>query len=218
MRHRRATGSVLHWSRSAVCLLLMLLLTPTPHHTDAAVAQFFSASSSAAARGDGGTSAMLDRPADPCYDDDRTDPQPQRCLPDFVNAAFSRAVVASSTCGLSTASRYCVTSRHRDGRVGRSCHVCDDTEPRLRHPPTYLTDLNNPSNLTCWISAPLEDQRDDQRSDNVTLTLSLGKKFEVRQTVTALGTGARTTHSPTHSLTANLRPLIDAVIANSPCQ
>jgi len=52
--------------------------------------------------------------------------------------------------------------------------VCDDTQASLRHPPSYLTDLNNPSNLTCWVSQPLEP--DDR---NVTLTLSLGKKFEV---------------------------------------
>ena len=71
-----------------------------------------------------------------------------------------------------------MTTRDRDGRVGRSCYVCDDTQPRLRHPTSYLTDLNNPSNVTCWISQPLDDS-DQLQSSNVTLTLSLGKKFEV---------------------------------------
>jgi len=117
--------------------------------------------------------------ADPCYDDQRSDGDAQRCLPDFVNAAFGRQVVASSTCGRPRASRYCMTTRDRDGRVGRDCHVCDETEARLRHPPTYLTDLNNPNNVTCWISQPLAS-----RLDNVTLTLSLGKKFEVCHSLT----------------------------------
>ncbi|XP_063241744.1 netrin-1 [Bacillus rossius redtenbacheri] len=38
--------------------------------------------------------------------------------------------------------------------------------------PRHLTDLNNPSNVTCWRSA-------GQDGDNLTLTLSLGKRFEV---------------------------------------
>ena len=55
------------------------------------------------------------------------------------------------------------------------CFVCDDLTPKRRHPASFLTDLNNPTNITCWISEPL--YRHSQQ--NVTLTLSLGKKFEV---------------------------------------
>jgi len=91
-----------------------------------------------------------------------------------VNAAFGRSVVASSTCGSPDVSRHCVTTRHG----GRTCQRCDDTQPALRHRARYLTDLNNPSNVTCWMSRPL-----DRSTDNVTLTLSLGKKFEVRVAV-----------------------------------
>lgn len=98
-----------------------------------------------------------------------------------------------------------MTSRDRDGHVGRSCYVCDDDQTDRRHPASYLTDLNNPSNVTCWISQPIvgtgvsaaaaaaaaatvaSDEEDDNdvtssaliKSDNVTLTLRLGKKFEV---------------------------------------
>jgi hypothetical protein len=68
----------------------------------------------------------------------------------------------------------------RNGRINRqwladepesTCHVCDAQRPR---PPTWMTDLNNPSNLTCWESDPLASD-----SVNVTLTLRLGKRFEL---------------------------------------
>ncbi|PVD38495.1 hypothetical protein C0Q70_01110 [Pomacea canaliculata] len=47
--------------------------------------------------------AAQQAPPDPCFD---SNGQPRRCIPDFVNAAFSKEVVASSTCG-SPPSRYC---------------------------------------------------------------------------------------------------------------
>ncbi|XP_016093624.1 netrin-1 isoform X2 [Sinocyclocheilus grahami] len=108
-------------------------------------------------------------PPDPCYDENG---QPRRCIPDFVNAAFGKEVRASSTCG-KTPSRYCVVTEKGDERH-RNCHTCDASDPKKYHPPAYLTDLNNPHNLTCW-------QSDNyiQYPQNVTLTLSLGKKFEV---------------------------------------
>uniref|UniRef100_A0A8C2ISB6 Netrin-1 n=1 Tax=Cyprinus carpio TaxID=7962 RepID=A0A8C2ISB6_CYPCA len=108
-------------------------------------------------------------PPDPCYDENG---HPRRCIPDFVNAAFGKEVRASSTCG-KTPSRYCVVTEKGDERH-RNCHTCDASDPKKYHPPAYLTDLNNPHNLTCW-------QSDNyiQYPQNVTLTLSLGKKFEV---------------------------------------
>ena len=112
-------------------------------------------------------------PFDPCYDEDR----PRRCIPDFVNAAFERPVVASSTCGVSGPTRYC--DALSDSGVGQ-CHVCDDSVPRRRFPSSYLTDLNNPNNVTCWRSEPLvSPQTFAAPPDNVTLTLSLGKKYEL---------------------------------------
>ncbi|XP_048055517.1 netrin-1a isoform X2 [Megalobrama amblycephala] len=108
-------------------------------------------------------------PPDPCYDENG---HPRRCIPDFVNAAFGKEVRASSTCG-KTPSRYCVVTEKGDEKH-RNCHTCDASDPKKYHPPAYLTDLNNPHNLTCW-------QSDNyiQYPQNVTLTLSLGKKFEV---------------------------------------
>ncbi|XP_013860437.1 netrin-1a isoform X4 [Austrofundulus limnaeus] len=111
-------------------------------------------------------------PPDPCYDEPGT---PRRCIPDFVNAAFGKEVRASSTCGHKTPSRFCVlSSADKGAERTRTCHTCDASDPRKYHPPAYLTDLNNPHNLTCW-----QSENFVQFPQNVTLTLSLGKKFEV---------------------------------------
>ena len=111
-------------------------------------------------------------PPDPCTDEDG---RPRRCIPDFVNAALEREIVASSTCG-TPPSRICETAAdpRAAGRTVRSCQICDAEHPKRRHPPGYLTDLNNPNNLTCWISEPIV-----RRPQNVTLTLSLGKRYEL---------------------------------------
>lgn len=116
-------------------------------------------------------------PTDPCYDEDR----PRRCIPDFVNAAFGASVEASSTCGTGGPTRYCDVTEQMGGVTGvGQCHVCDDTTPRRRFPPSHLTDLNNPNNVTCWRSEPLiSSQSFNAPPDNVTLTLSLGKKYEL---------------------------------------
>ena len=115
---------------------------------------------------------------DPCYEEGRA----RRCAPDFVNAAFGRHITATSTCGdAGRPSRYCEPSaagtRRRSAAATStsSCHVCDASDAKLRHPASYLTDLNNPNNVTCWVSEPAPPTA----SDNVSLTLSLGKKFEV---------------------------------------
>ncbi|XP_076224384.1 netrin-1 isoform X2 [Nomia melanderi] len=115
--------------------------------------------------------------SDPCYDEDR----PRRCIPDFVNAAFGAAVEASSTCGSGGPTRYCDVTEQPGGSTGiGQCHICDDSTPRRRFPASYLTDLNNPSNVTCWRSEPLvTSQSFSAPPDNVTLTLSLGKKYEL---------------------------------------
>ncbi|XP_049288726.1 netrin-A-like isoform X2 [Anopheles funestus] len=108
---------------------------------------------------------------DPCYDEDR----PRRCLPDFVNGAFGMPVVASSTCGQRTLERLCDVQQVRP-----RCVQCDDGNPRKRYPPTALTDVNNSNNVTCWRSEPLRSPASiNDPPDNVTLTLSLGKKYEL---------------------------------------
>ncbi|XP_070580917.1 netrin-1-like [Ptychodera flava] len=119
----------------------------------------------------GGSSSVLHQVhKDPCYDENGN---PRKCIPEFVNAAFGMAVRASSTCG-EPPSRYCVMSDGSGGERERVCFICDATHPKRHHPPEFLTDLNNPNNLTCWQSEPYV-----QHPNNVTLHLALGKRFEL---------------------------------------
>jgi len=130
---------------------------------------------------------------DPCYDEDD---KPRRCVPLFVNAAFGRSVMASSVCGNPPSRLPCLvqdfvglrensgtSAFHGGGNGGGGggsdwecpLDMCEGSNTSRHHPAAFLTDLNNPLNRTCWMSAPLDQIWDD----NVTLTLSLGKKYEV---------------------------------------
>ncbi|XP_038592231.1 netrin 2 [Micropterus salmoides] len=110
-------------------------------------------------------------PPDPCYDDTGA---ARRCIPEFINAAFGKEVMVSSVCGR-PASRSCSVVERGDERPSvRTCQICDAADPRRAHPASYLTDLNSAHNLTCWQSENLNTS-----PYNVTLTLSLGKKFEI---------------------------------------
>ncbi|KAL0822169.1 hypothetical protein ABMA28_004300 [Loxostege sticticalis] len=113
-------------------------------------------------------------PPDPCYDDAR----PRRCIPDFVNAAFGAPVLASSVCGRKGPERLCDPPGAADS-ADAACRVCDAARSDRRQPPQHLTDLNNPHDVTCWRSAPLPPATYDSPPDNVSLTLSLGKKYEL---------------------------------------
>ncbi|XP_017111609.1 netrin-B [Drosophila elegans] len=107
---------------------------------------------------------------DPCYFEGK----PRKCLPSFVNAAYGNPVQASSVCGAQQPERYCELLR--DGNAGE-CRPCE----QQRYGPSALTDLNNPSNVTCWRSGAVNVPHDPDTAppDNVTLTLSLGKKYEL---------------------------------------
>lgn len=111
---------------------------------------------------------------DPCYDEDRS----RRCIPDFVNAAFGAQIVASSQCGVNGPTRYCDQS-DIPSNTESVCHVCDESNNK-RFASTSLTDLNNPNNVTCWRSDSIKSPiGPNAPPDNVTLTLSLGKKYEL---------------------------------------
>ncbi|GFR77630.1 netrin-1 [Elysia marginata] len=108
----------------------------------------------------------------PCY---TMDDQPAECRPDFENAALGRAVEASSTCGLEP-ENYCKSTIGKGGNMIRNCFVCDARNPKFSFPAAYLTDVHNPSNVTCWMSKTYDSV---QYLSNVTLRLKLNKKYEL---------------------------------------
>ncbi|CAF4664059.1 unnamed protein product [Rotaria magnacalcarata] len=79
----------------------------------------------------------------------------QRCIPDFINAAYQKPIYVSSTCGNSPKEFCSISQLNNNQEID------------------YLTDINNPNNLTCWQSDLVK------QSDNVSLVLSLKKKFEL---------------------------------------
>lgn len=113
---------------------------------------------------------------DPCYDEGRS----RRCIPDFVNAAFGAEVVASSTCGQREPERLCDPPKGSDTEANEDvCTVCDSKRPDRRQPASHLTDLNNPRAVTCWRSSAVPPASPAAPADNVSLTLSLAKRYEL---------------------------------------
>lgn len=94
----------------------------------------------------------------------------QRCMPEFVNAAFNRSVVATNTCG-SPAEEYCVQTGVTG--VTKSCHLCDASQPHLRHGAAFLTDYNNQADTTWWQSQTM--LAGVQYPSTINLTLHLGE-------------------------------------------
>ena len=133
-----------------------------------------------------------------CYD---SSGKALKCQPDFVNAAFGKEVIASSTCGAPPA-KHCfwtsatknaqnlglsratqnsyLTRRHRHQQTFQkenifSCFLCNSTDRLQSYPSSFLTDVHNSNNPTCWTSSFVPTS-----SHNSTLlTLSLGRAFEI---------------------------------------
>lgn len=108
---------------------------------------------------------------DPCYNQDN---KAIKCVPDFVNVAYGNKIVASSTCGMNGPERFC--EKNEFGDKEGTCHTCNIQKSDQKYYSSSLTDLNNPSNITCWRSAMFNPMK---AHENITLHLSFGKAYEL---------------------------------------
>lgn len=108
-----------------------------------------------------------------CYD---SAGRAQRCMPEFVNAAFGLPVDASNTCGVTKETEYCLQTGVTG--VRKPCYICDARREGLNHPPEFMTDFNKNDNWTWWQSETMLEGV--QYPNTVNLTLHLSEYFTGR--------------------------------------
>ncbi|KAI5640968.1 laminin EGF domain-containing protein [Phthorimaea operculella] len=98
--------------------------------------------------------------------------QPQRCIPEFENAAFMVQMEATNTCGDKGTKMYCIQTS-----AGTSTRSCDYCQPG-QFSSYYLTDLHHEQdNQTWWQSETMKEGI--QYPAQVNLTLHLGKAYDI---------------------------------------
>ncbi|XP_055378436.1 laminin subunit gamma-1 [Condylostylus longicornis] len=106
-------------------------------------------------------------PALACYD---TYGRPQKCIPEFVNAAYNIRMESTNTCGEHGEREFCVQTGYSNKK---SCDIC-----RYRdHDSIYLTDIHDPQNPTWWQSETMFEGV--QHPNQVNLTLRFGKTYDI---------------------------------------
>lgn len=94
----------------------------------------------------------------------------QRCIPEFVNAAFNVRMDATNTCGENGPQEFCIQTGYSNQKTGKSCdNICHPGA----HSSIYLTDLHEPTRQTWWQSETMFEGI--QHPNQVNLTLHLGK-------------------------------------------
>ncbi|XP_068633205.1 laminin subunit gamma-1 [Battus philenor] len=106
-----------------------------------------------------------------CYN---TDGQPQRCIPEFENAAFMVQMEATNTCGDNGPKMYCIQTSAGSSSGTRSCDFCQPGQ----FSSYFLTDLHyEQDNQTWWQSETMKEGI--QYPNQVNLTLHLGKAYDI---------------------------------------
>ena len=97
-------------------------------------------------------------------------------MPAFINVVAKKLVKISpeeKTCGLRSDSEYCIQTHG----IYRECHICsaeDRPGESMKHPPEYLTDVENSTDVedqTHWQSVTMLE---DVHTQDINLTVSLG--------------------------------------------